>query len=142
MRDVTGGAREKWVGWASAVCAVHCLASPLLVLTLPMWAAVEAVEHVVLAALPVGTVWLLWHGVRRHGRWWPALPVTAAVVFWGAALWSPAEGVVHAGLVGGGGVLAFTGLQWSERLSRACGCGACAAAAAVGVEGSGVSGAA
>jgi hypothetical protein len=140
MTDGPGVGREKWVGLASAVCAVHCLASPLLLLTLPVWAAVEAVEHVVLAVLPVSTVWLLWHGVRRHHRWWPAVPVAGALLLWVAALWSHAEGVVHAGLVGGGGLLAFTGLQWSGRLSRACGCGACAAAS-VGVEGGGVSGA-
>jgi hypothetical protein len=130
VMKVATGPQERWVGWASAICAVHCLASPVLVLLLPLWSALEPVEHLVLAGLPLGTAWLLWLGIRRHGEWWPAAPVASGVAFWVVALWSPVEGVAHAGLVATGGLFAYLGLQWSGRLSRACGCGACMVAAA------------
>lgn len=122
---VAAAAAERWVGWTTAVCAVHCLLSPVLVLALPVLALGEAIERVVLVALLPLSVALLWRGVRRHRRIGPCAPMAAGLASWLAALAGAAHGVAQAGLVAAGGALVFLSLQWSTRLAARCGCTSC-----------------
>lgn len=122
------GSRERWVGWASAACAVHCLAGPALALYLPVLAIGERIEAVVLWVLLLGAGWLLWRGYRGHGRLLPCAPGLAGLAVWALALGVSLEGLAHAAMVGAGGMLTFAGLQWSARARHTCGCGACATA--------------
>lgn len=122
---MTGTNGEKWVGWVSGACAVHCLAHPVLVLVLPMAAVGEAVEGAVLAGLLVVAALLLRSGIRRHGRYEPALPVVGAMLLWGVALADLVPEPAKAVLIAGGGLLSFWGLTWSRRLVHACNCGDC-----------------
>lgn len=114
--------KERWIGWASAACAVHCAGSPALVLVLPAAAFGEVIEQGLLVALLVLAVVMLVHGVRRHGNWRPALPVAAALALWVSALGGVAEGMLHAGVIGAGGMFSFWGLRWNRQLVEACSC--------------------
>jgi hypothetical protein len=122
MADQLAGG-EKLVGWMSGACAVHCLAHPALVLVLPMAAAGERVEGVLLAGLVFIAAAMLWLGLRRHGEWLPALPVVAAMALWTVALLGVVPEPVKALLVGGGGLLSFWGLTWSRRCLPECDAG-------------------
>lgn len=55
----------------STLCAIHCVATPLLVFSVPMLAYSfhHPLFHIGIAALvvPVG-VWAFWRGYRRHHR--------------------------------------------------------------------------
>lgn len=55
---------------ASSLCVLHCLATPLLVVFLPILEAVEKQTHAVFA-LTILAIGLLafWPGYRRHKRW-------------------------------------------------------------------------
>jgi hypothetical protein len=113
---------ENWVGWASGVCAVHCLAQPLLVMLVPVAAVGERLEGVMLMCLLVLAAVLLRSGVRTHRRKAPALPVLAAMALWSAALAGAVEEPARAVLIAGGGGLSFWGLTWSRGLVRSCSC--------------------
>jgi hypothetical protein len=116
----TGAGAAKWVGWLSGACAVHCAAAPALAVLAPVAAAGEAVEGVVLLGLPLVTGALLWGGVRRHGNYFPAIPVVAAMLLWGAAWLGVVAEPASALLVAAGGVLSYAGLSWSRRLQCRC----------------------
>ncbi len=57
--------------WLSGVCMVHCIATPVLLLMLPMFTLAKSEWiHVVLACvLPLITVAAFIPGYRRHGDW-------------------------------------------------------------------------
>jgi uncharacterized membrane protein YgdD (TMEM256/DUF423 family) len=114
-------AGEKWVGWASGACALHCIAHPALVLVLPLAAAGERLEAGLLAGLVCATGLLLWSGFRRHRFLRPAAPVGFGLVLWLVALTAGVPEPVKAALIAGGGALSFWGLSWSRALVRACG---------------------
>jgi hypothetical protein len=116
---------ERWVAWGSAACAVHCAASPALVVLLPLLAWGEVVERGLILALMPLAAWVTWRGVRRHGQWGPVLPVTAGILCWLVALPEAHAGVQQAIIVGAGGAFTFGGVQWSQRLARPCECVSC-----------------
>jgi hypothetical protein len=120
------GRVERATGWAAVVCGVHCLASPVLVLAVPVLALGEVVERTVLLVLLPLSVWLMWRGVRRHRRPGPCVPVAAGLLCWVAALLGVVgEGSGEAVVAAAGGALLFVGLQWSARETRSCGCSRC-----------------
>jgi hypothetical protein len=55
---------------ASSLCVIHCLATPLLVVFLPILEAVEKQTHAgfALAILAIG-LFAFWPGYLQHGRW-------------------------------------------------------------------------
>ncbi|MCB1789160.1 MAG: MerC domain-containing protein [Gammaproteobacteria bacterium] len=55
---------------ASSLCVIHCLATPLLVVFLPILEVVEKQTHAgfALAILGIGLL-AFWPGYRRHRRW-------------------------------------------------------------------------
>lgn len=112
---------EKWVAGVSAACAVHCLVVPVALVAAPWLALGETVEWVVLVALMPLVVWQLWRDVRRHGRWGPCAPVFVGLLVWTAAALTALEALVHAALIGAGGLAVFAGLRWSGRMAGVCG---------------------
>lgn len=65
--DVTGS-------FLSTVCAIHCLAMPLIAAALPVWGLAilgsRGWERFTAAAMVALAAFCLWQGCRRHGRWW------------------------------------------------------------------------
>jgi hypothetical protein len=116
---------ERWLTLGSAACAVHCVASPVLVVLLPLMAWGEVVERGALLALIPLAAWVVWRGLRRHGQWGPVLPVTAGIICWLVALPEADAGIHQALMVAAGGAFTYGGLQWSHRLTRSCDCVSC-----------------
>lgn len=58
-------------GWLSAACAIHCLVTPFITLSLPFW--VYTIHYspvhlaVALFVIPIG-IFAFWHGYRKHGK--------------------------------------------------------------------------
>ena len=115
-----------WSGVLPAICAVHCLAMPILASTLPFFAATHAWEvwllgvSALLAATTLASSW------RLHGR--SAVWVVASLGFavWVAALagWM---GPLRESLMSpvGGSLIAIS-LFWNGHLRHRAVCGFCA----------------
>jgi hypothetical protein len=58
----------------STLCAIHCLAMPLVAVALPFWGLAvlgsRGWEQFTTTAMVLLAVICLWQGCRRHGRWW------------------------------------------------------------------------
>jgi hypothetical protein len=114
-----------WGSAAPALCAVHCVAAPLLVVFFPVLELGEAAERLLmLATATVAAAFLTW-GVRAHGRrlvWVPAAL--------GMALWAGGDHFLSHSAPGlaahllGGGVLAG-GLLWNAVLRHRTHCTDC-----------------
>ena len=115
-----------WLGVLPAVCAVHCLAMPILASTLPFFAATHAWEawlvalSGLLATVTLGTAW------RLHGRWsvWALASLGFAV--WIAALAGWLGPLPESLMSPLGGLLVAISLFWSGHLRHKAVCGACA----------------
>ena len=115
-----------WLGVLPAICAVHCLAMPIVASTLPFFAATHAWEGWLLglsAVLATATLAASW---RTHGRWVVWILASVGFAVWAAALagWSGAlpESVVSPV----GGLLVAGSLFWNGHLRHKAVCGACA----------------
>jgi hypothetical protein len=125
----SGGWRATLPAAFPVLCAVHCLAAPLVVVFAPALAPNRQVESVLLL-LSVGlSIVLLRWGVRAHGRrivWLPAMT--------GLAVWAGAHVLLRGGaeLAGEvvGALLLASGLLWNAWLSHRAGCSGCGAPAA------------
>ena len=101
------GPWDRWGAFASSACAVHCLLSPLLFLSLPsianVWAHPASHALLLLAVVPLALT-VLWRGYRKHGEHWVigAALLGLGFVLVGAALpyLSGAEAGHAAGAVG------------------------------------------
>jgi hypothetical protein len=127
MARTEGGSAA--IDWAAAVpllCAVHCIASPVLVMAAPALALGHGGEAVVQAASAVLAALMAWSGIRAHGRLAVLAPMLAGLVLWGAPAlvgWtSVAETAAHAA----GGLLLAGGMIWSARLRHRAACHHCA----------------
>lgn len=122
--------RHSLAAAAPLVCAVHCVATPLLVAVLPAFAMGHAAEVAlfVVSVLLVG--WATLTGSRVHRQAGPAIVVGLGLATWGGLLFGalPAVGgelgIALAALVTAGG------LVWNARLRHAapddgCGCTSC-----------------
>ncbi len=87
--------------WASALCAVHCLATPLLVALAPslggLFSQTERAEGVLLLSASVLSLWLLYRGAWRRRHWQPM------------ALFGAAVACLTGGIVAGTALLTATG---------------------------------
>jgi len=110
---------------ASALCAIHCVAAPVLVLVSPALRISQTAEHAMIAvATAIAFVFLAW-GVKRHGRvavWFPALL--------GLSIWIGGEWIVdhsHRGLLlhALGSTFLAGGLIWNGWLTHAARCVDC-----------------
>ncbi len=115
-----------WFGALPAICAVHCLAMPILASTLPFFAATHAWEawlvalSGLLAAATLGTSW------RAHGRWsvWALASLGFAVWIAARAGWL---GMLPESLMSPvGGLLVAISLFWNGHLRHKAVCGSCA----------------
>lgn len=82
---------------ASVLCAVHCAATPVVVLVAPqlgrVFSSVEWAETGLLALAVTLSLWLLYRGAWRRRQWTPVALFGAAVV------------LLVSGLVAGGGAI-------------------------------------
>jgi len=115
----TLGDRKSWdllgIG-ASTLCVLHCLATPLFVVALPILEVYERQTHAAFALAIVATSLLaFWPGYLKHRRWW--IVATALLGFGLISLGVTApEGVLTksmevAATVIGGAMLVFAHLR-------------------------------
>jgi hypothetical protein len=76
----------RWAAAAPALCALHCLASPLLIVVAPALAPTAAVERAmfVVSALLAGTMEV--RALRRGATAAPLMVVAIGIGIWGASL--------------------------------------------------------
>lgn len=74
-----------WVAAAPALCAVHCAATPLLLLAVPALALWRGVELTLLAITAVLAIVALFVGFRRHRRVPPLVAAGGGLALWGAS---------------------------------------------------------
>ena len=120
------GRASGWSGVLPTVCAVHCLAMPILASTLPFFAATHSWEVVLLALSALLAVVTLAASWRLHGR-----RAVWAVASLGFAVWIAALagwlGPLPESLMSPlGGLLVATSLFWNGHLRHKAVCGACA----------------
>jgi hypothetical protein len=118
------------LAWASAaplLCAVHCAATPILVLAAPTLAPTPAVERMMLGgtALLAAVAW--WYGYRRHRRILPALPILLGLMVWAGALLFLGTGSSEVIGSGAGSVMVAAGLLWNAWLRHRVVCRNCRA---------------
>ena len=120
------GGTSGWSGAVPAICAVHCLAMPILASTLPFFAATHAWEvwlvalSAVLGAVTLAASW------RLHGR--RAVWAVAALGFavWIAALAGWLGPLPESLMSPLGGLLVAISLFWNGHLRHQAVCGSCA----------------
>ena len=121
-----GGRTSGWIGGLPAICAVHCLAMPILASTLPFFAATHAWEawlvalSGLLALVTLGSSWQL-HG---RGSVWALALLGFAV--WIAALAGWLGALPESVMSPLGGLLVALSLFWNGHLRHQAVCGACA----------------
>ena len=93
LKDVEGrpsgtaeGRASGWFGALPAICAVHCLAMPILASTLPFFAATHAWEAWLVALSGLLAVFTLGISWRLHGRWSVWVLALVGFAVWIAAL--------------------------------------------------------
>lgn len=118
---------------ASTVCAVHCAAGPVLLAALPAWGAVawaESVEMALLVGMSTLAVLAMawgWHCHRRFAA--GGLLVAGLVLAWASWMWLPDGGWHHAGLAGGGVLIALAHGMNQRLTHRHRPCPGCASSA-------------
>ncbi|HEX5872009.1 MAG TPA: MerC family mercury resistance protein [Longimicrobium sp.] len=116
------------VGWAAAVpllCAVHGLASPVLVMAAPALALGHGVEALVQAVSAALAGLMAWSGIRAHGRRAVLVPIVAGVVLWAAPGLVGWTGMMETAAHAAGGILLAGGMIWSARLRHDAACHHC-----------------
>lgn len=116
------------IGWAAAVpllCAVHCIASPLLLVAAPALAPGHAAEAMVQAVSAVLAAVMAWSGIRVHGRRAVLGPMAAGLVLWCAPALAGWTGAAETAAHAMGGVLLAAGMIWSARLRHEAACHHC-----------------
>jgi hypothetical protein len=112
---------DRWGWMVPMVCAVHCLAAPVLLVIAPVLASSALVEGALMAAALLFAVPVLFAGVQVHGRWLVWLPIALGSVLWISELAHapiPAPGTV---LTVSGSLLLAGGLVWNSRLRMRAG---------------------
>ena len=126
MKETT--VRPRAIGWAAAVpllCAVHCVASPLLVMAVPALGIGHEAEPLVQAAAALMAGVMAWNGIRAHGRPAVLLPMLAGLVLWAASAALGLAGVGEAVAGVTGGLLLAGGMMWNARLRHDAACHHC-----------------
>ena len=115
-----------WVGAVPAVCAVHCLVTPLLASTLPFFAHTTVVETWLLALSVMMAFASLAVSWRSHGRWVVWGLAAFGFLVWGTAVAGSLELLPEAVVAPVGGSLVAVSLFWNGRLRHKAVCASCA----------------
>ena len=120
------GRASRWPGVLPAICAVHCLAMPILASTLPFFAATHVWEVWLLALSSLLATVALAASWRLHRR-----RVVLAVAALGFAVWIAAlngwlDPLPEALMSPLGGLLVAVSLFWNGHLRHQAVCGSCA----------------
>jgi hypothetical protein len=124
-RTDAGSAAIDWAAAVPLLCAVHCLASPVLVMAAPALALGRGGEVVVQAASAVLAALMAWSGIRAHGRRAVLTPMIAGVALWAAPALAGWTGAAETPAHAAGGVLLAGGMIWSARLRHRAACHHC-----------------
>ncbi len=127
----------------STLCAIHCLAMPLVAVALPLWGlailGTREWERATSTAMVALAAVCLWQGCRRHGRWWllALLAGGASVVlgtqfFWANDRFTDACCAIspnwnEAAFMGAGGLTIAIAHGLNLYYRRNCGCRICSA---------------
>lgn len=121
MNEQTAGRRQQWLDGvamgASLLCLVHCLVLPVVILAVPMLAALftlpESFHALAFAfALPTSAVALLL-GYRRHHQSFPLVISAVGLALLGAGAYLHGSGWVEVVLSVFGALLLATGHAWN-----------------------------
>ncbi len=130
MSSVSAPARpaaaSSWAAALPLLCAVHCLAAPVLAAVAPALALPSLAEHAVQLGSVVLAGVMARSGIRAHGDRRVLVPMVLGAVLWIASdplAWTGAA--LTAGHVAGGLLLA-AGMAWNGHLRHKATCGACA----------------
>lgn len=116
-----GETSSRWVACAAGLCAVHCLATPVLVLVAPFLVIAEGGEWWLWAGTVVFSAALLLMGpIPRHGG--VIGMVTAGAAVWAASLLGWFEPMPEYLTSPVGSLLLAGGMLWSARLCRSGAC--------------------
>ena len=114
-----------WTAAAPVLCAMHCIALPVLVLVSPAFHINPTVEYAIMAGAAVLAILFLVWGVSAHGNylvWVPAMMGLAVWIGGEIVLGHSAGGLwAHAA----GSALLAGGLIWNAWLRHEASCGDC-----------------
>lgn len=125
VQGVATAPSERWALVAPVVCAVHCLATPILLVVAPAIAGSWQLEGILMLVAILFSVPAIWRGYSLHRRAEVWLPAVLGALLWGAelaGLFSVVPGVL---LTLTGSTLMAGALLWNFRLRRhfsVCGC--------------------
>lgn len=117
-----GGASPRWVAGAAGLCAVHCLASPVLALVAPFLVISEGGEWWLWAGTLLMAIVLLAVGPIPRNSAVTVLVATGAGV-WACSLLGWFEPLPEWLTSPMGSLLIASGMLWSARLCRSGACG-------------------
>ena len=116
---------DTWAVAAPILCAIHCAATPLLVVFIPALALTPAAEAWLLALSAVIALTVLISGIRTHGSPEVFAPVLLGLVVWGGSLagwFNPIPEPLASSL---GAFAVAGGIFWNARLRHRVTCTTC-----------------
>lgn len=116
---------DTWALAAPVLCAVHCAATPLLVIFLPALALSHAAEAWLLGLTTVVAIVALVPGLRVHGRSEVFIPVVLGVLVWGGALAHWLHPIPEPLSSSVGALAIAAGIFWNARLRHQATCQTC-----------------
>lgn len=111
--------------WVSGLCALHCLALPVVVPLLPLigssfFAQVWFERLILTISLIIGSVALISGATRFHGKWYPLLLLfSGGIIYWNKNMFGEAY---EPFTIAVGALLIVAGHWINMRLCRQCKC--------------------
>ncbi len=125
-----------WTSAAPLLCALHCVATPLVVLVAPSFAPDIRSEVAMLAGSAVLAAVASTIGIREHGSRVVLAPILVGLAIWALSLGGAFRPLPEAATTAMPSLLVAAGLLWNARLRHVavcpgCGCRSCDNDAAV-----------
>jgi hypothetical protein len=105
-----------WTSLAPAACAVHCVATPLVVVAVPAFQPLESVEWALLGLTAILVSVAGTAGVQNHGRSAPVLILLLGLGIWTLSLAGAFHPVPEDVTTVAAALTVATGLLWNSRL--------------------------
>ncbi len=118
--------RHSLAAAAPLLCAVHCVATPVLVAVLPAFAMGHTAELVIFGVSVVLVGWATLSGSRVHRQAGPALVVSLGMSAWGGMLLGALPSIGGELGIALAALLTAGGLVWNARLRHVTAEGGCA----------------